>query len=87
MCGALLAAALAADCATAAGAADGKPAQFKTLGAMIDVSRGRVLTVPYLKTRFARMGKMGYNAVMLYTEELDEAMMPFGATQRGVIRW
>ena len=42
---------------------------FEKLGAMIDVSRGRVLAVPYLKTRFERMGKMGYNAVMLYTEE------------------
>ncbi len=42
---------------------------FEKLGAMIDVSRGRVLTVPYLKTTFANMGKMGYNAVMLYTEE------------------
>ena len=42
---------------------------FKTLGAMIDVSRGRVLTVDYLKGRFDRMRKMGYNAVMLYTED------------------
>ena len=49
--------------------AEVQPPQLKTLGAMIDVSRGRVLSVPYLKTRFERMGKMGYNAVMLYTEE------------------
>lgn len=43
---------------------------FRTLGAMIDVSRGRVLTVDYLKGRFERMRKMGYNAVMLYTEDV-----------------
>lgn len=42
---------------------------FKTLGVMLDVSRGRVLTVPFLKGRFERMSKMGYNAVMLYTED------------------
>ena len=32
---------------------------FDTLGAMIDVSRGRVLKVDYLKGRFDRMRKMG----------------------------
>ena len=42
---------------------------FRTLGAMIDVSRGRVLKVDFLKGRFAQMRKMGYNAVMLYTED------------------
>ena len=53
----------------AAHAADAEARGFEKLGAMIDVSRGRVLTVPYLKTTFEHMGKMGYNAVMLYTEE------------------
>ena len=43
---------------------------FDTLGAMLDVSRGRVLTVDYLKGRLDRMKKMGYNAVMLYTEDV-----------------
>ena len=42
---------------------------FDTLGAMLDVSRGRVLTLDYLKGRLDRMKKMGYNAVMLYTED------------------
>ena len=42
---------------------------FDKLGAMIDISRGRVLKIPYLKQRFERMAKMGYNAVMLYTED------------------
>ena len=53
----------------AAHAADAEARGFEKLGAMIDVSRGRVLTVPYLKTTFEHMGKMGYNAVMLYTED------------------
>ena len=44
-------------------------AEFKTLGVMIDVSRGRVLKVDYLKTRLERMRKMGYNLFMLYTED------------------
>ena len=43
---------------------------FDTLGAMLDVSRGRVLTLDYLKGRLDRMKKMGYNAVMLYTEDV-----------------
>lgn len=43
--------------------------EFKTIGAMFDVSRGRVLSVDYLKGRFERIRKMGYNAVMLYTED------------------
>ncbi len=43
---------------------------FKTLGAMLDVSRGRVATVPFLQERFRRLRQMGYNAVMLYTEEV-----------------
>ncbi len=70
---------LTAFCGGAFGSAHGRPTgelqekaqapAFKTLGAMIDVSRGRVPTVPYLKTSFERMGKMGYNAVMLYTED------------------
>ena len=44
-------------------------AESVKLGAMIDVSRGRVYTVDYLKGCFARMAQMGYNGVMLYTEE------------------
>jgi len=49
--------------------ATAEEAGFKTLGAMIDVSRGRVLKVDYLKGRFQRMKEMGYNSVMLYTED------------------
>ena len=40
------------------------------LGAMIDVSRGRVLKTDVLKTRFNQMKKMGYEQVMLYTEDV-----------------
>ena len=43
---------------------------FKTLGAMLDVSRGRVATVPFLQERFRRLRQMGYNAVMLYAEDV-----------------
>ena len=44
--------------------------RFDTLGAMIDVSRGRVLKIDYLEKRFKRMSEMGYNAVMLYCEDV-----------------
>ena len=44
-------------------------AGLKKLGAMLDLSRGRVYKVPYLKRCFERMSKMGYNSVMLYTED------------------
>ena len=54
----------------ASAAAFAADSTFDTLGAMIDVSRGRVLKVDYLKGRFDRMKKMGYNAVMLYTEDV-----------------
>jgi len=43
--------------------------RFKTLGVMLDVSRGRVLKMDYLKTRLEHMRAFGYNAVMLYTED------------------
>ena len=58
-------------CALVGSAADAESAAtgFRKLGAMIDVSRGRVFTVPYLQGCFERMAKMGYNGVMLYTEE------------------
>lgn len=49
--------------------ADSAWASFETLGVMLDVSRGRVLKVEYLEKRFARLRQMGYNAVMLYTED------------------
>ena len=58
-------------CAAAAAlASSAETHSFETLGAMIDVSRGRVLKVDFLKERFDRMRKMGYNAVMLYTEDV-----------------
>ena len=42
---------------------------FDKVGAMIDVSRGRVLKVDYLKGLFPKMAKFGFNGVMLYTED------------------
>jgi hypothetical protein len=52
-----------------AGSATNVVSKFDTLGVMLDVSRGRVLKVDYLKKRFERLQKMGYNAVMLYCED------------------
>ncbi len=42
---------------------------FKTIGVMLDVSRGRVPTVQFVKERFRKLSLMGYNSVMLYTED------------------
>lgn len=42
---------------------------FSTLGIMLDCSRNAVMTVPYLKKWLRRLALMGYNMVMLYTED------------------
>jgi len=42
---------------------------FKTLGVMYDCSRNSVPTVETLKAIIRRMALMGYNALMLYTED------------------
>lgn len=52
--------------------ADDGAMPFDTLGVMLDVSRGRVLKVDYLKTRMDHLAKMGFNALMLYTEDTYE---------------
>ncbi|MBR6463496.1 beta-N-acetylhexosaminidase, partial [bacterium] len=68
-------------------AAESQPeeAGIKKLGAMLDVSRGRVYKVPYLKRCFERMSKMGYNSVMLYTEDTYrlEGVPKWGLTRGG----
>ena len=43
---------------------------FKTIGVMLDVSRGRVPTVQFVKERFRKLSLMGYNSVMLYAEDI-----------------
>ena len=42
---------------------------FSTLGIMLDCSRNAVMTVPYLKKWLRRLSLLGYNMVMLYTED------------------
>ena len=42
---------------------------FKTLGIMLDVSRGMVMKVDHLKKWFRILALAGYNLVMLYTED------------------
>ena len=45
---------------------------YQTLGVMLDMSRNAVMSVESLKTYFGYLGKMGYNCVMLYTEDTYE---------------
>lgn len=57
---------------------------FETLGIMLDVSRGMVMTVEHLKMWLRRIALSGCNLVMLYTEdvyELDDE--PFFGYMRG----
>lgn len=42
---------------------------FNTLGIMIDCSRNAVMTIEYLKKWLRRLALMGYNTIMLYTED------------------
>ncbi len=58
--------------------------KLKTLCAMIDCSRNAVMTVATLKEFIALLAKMGYNAVMLYTEDTYEIKeYPFFGYMRG----
>ena len=57
---------------------------FDMFGVMIDCSRNSVMTVDYMKSYFDRLAILGYNMVMLYTE--DTYLMekyPFFGLQRG----
>ena len=42
---------------------------YKRLGVMIDMSRNSVMSVPMLKKYMTLLKKMGYNSLMLYTED------------------
>lgn len=46
--------------------------KLKTLGVMIDMSRNAVMSIDGLKRFLPILRKMGYNAVMLYTEDTFE---------------
>ena len=57
---------------------------FETVGPMLDVSRGRVLTVGGVKKILDRIAALGMNMVMLYTEDTYEIEgRPFFGYQRG----
>ena len=45
---------------------------FDTFGVMIDMSRNAVMSVEGLKRFLTLLKKMGYNMVMLYTEDTYE---------------
>ena len=49
-----------------------KKHRFDTLGVMIDMSRNAVMSISGLKRFLPLLKKMGYNCVMLYTEDTYE---------------
>ena len=61
-----------------------KNKSFDTFGVMIDMSRDGVMSVPALKKYITYLGKMGYNCIMLYTEDTYEVEgEPFFGYMRG----
>lgn len=54
------------------GAAYREQSGFSMLGVMLDCSRNAVMTVDHLKLWFRRLALLGYDTVMLYTEETYE---------------
>lgn len=58
--------------------------QFTTFGIMLDCSRNAVMTVDRIKIWLDKLALVGYNMVMLYTEETYELPgEPFFGRQRG----
>ena len=58
--------------------------KYDRLGVMIDMSRNSVMNVPALKEYLRLLKKMGYNSVMLYTEDTYEVDgEPFFGYMRG----
>ncbi len=61
-----------------------KPYRFETLGLMLDMSRNAVMSVEALKKYLPMLKKMGYNCVMLYTEDTYEVdREPYFGYMRG----
>ncbi|MCA1808960.1 MAG: beta-N-acetylhexosaminidase, partial [Lentisphaerae bacterium] len=57
---------------------------FQSLGIMLDCSRNAVMTVTHLKKWLRRLALLGYNMVMLYTEDTYELPgEPFFGHMRG----
>ena len=62
----------------------GETPAFDMLGAMVDVSRNGVMTVPAAKSLLRRCALMGVNLVMLYSEDTYEVPgLPFFGYLRG----
>ena len=58
--------------------------KYERLGVMIDMSRNAVMNVKALKEYLVLLKKMGYNSVMLYTEDTYEVEgEPFFGYMRG----
>ena len=58
--------------------------KFKSFGVMIDMSRNAVMTKEALKSYLPLLKKMGYNCVMLYTEDTYEIEgLPYFGYMRG----
>ena len=57
---------------------------FRTLGIMLDCSRNKVFAPAYLRELFVKLALMGYNLVMLYTEDTYQLPEePFFGYMRG----
>ena len=57
---------------------------FETLGIMLDCSRNAVMTVDHVRLWLRRLALLGYNMVMLYTEDVYELPgEPYFGYQRG----
>lgn len=52
-----------------AGQTANERASFQTFGIMLDCSRNAVMTVPYVKRWLRQLALLGYNRLMLYTED------------------
>ena len=52
-----------------AGQSTSSNTSFRSMGIMLDCSRQAVMTVPYVKRWMRRLALMGYNLLMLYTED------------------
>ena len=58
--------------------------KYERLGVMIDMSRNAVMNIPALKEYLQLLKKMGYNSVMIYTEDTYEVEgEPFFGYMRG----
>jgi len=58
--------------------------KFDTFGVMIDMSRNAVMSMEGLKSFLLLLKKMGYNCVLLYTEDTYEVDgEPFFGYMRG----